>query len=807
MGERISVNTLVRALHGFLLAAMALATACGNDTSSATPSAARSGSAEEASESSAEGFFGAPLPGAPPLDSRRVEQLRSAWKVRGPDYKPRTRHVHPDGSPKYTNRLFLESSPYLRQHAHNPVNWYPWGEDAFATARKLGRPVLLSVGYSTCHWCHVMEEESFEDEEIARYLNEHYVAIKVDREERPDVDDIYMNAVQTLTGGGGWPMTVWLTPDRTPFYGGTYFPARDGERGSRTGFLTLLGKLSAVYHEQPDRVVEAATDLVRTVRQNLAPGARGDTLPDAQMLHAAAALYLGSFDSTHGGTRGAPKFPSNLPVRLLLRHHRRTGSESSLTMVTLTLENMAAGGVHDHVGGGFHRYSTDTRWLVPHFEKMLYDNALLVPAYLEGYQATGREDFAEVARRILRYVERDMTAPGGAFYSATDADSLAPSGHREEGWFFTWTPAEIEATLGAERARIVRAYYAVTEAGNFEGRSILHTPRPLEAVAAELGLSADRVRTVVDEVREALYAARARRPAPLRDEKILAAWNGLMISAHAQAALVLGQPAYAVRGERAADFILTHMRKGGRLLRSYKDGDARHSAYLDDYAFLIAGLLDLYEATGRPRWLREAIALDRVLDAHYEDKEAGGFYLTSDDHEQLLVRQKPHRDGAEPSGNSIQTLNLLRLHEFTTEDGYRQRAARALQAFADFLRRAPTAFSELLLAVDYHLDTPKEIVIVTPRDRGEAGPFLERLGDAFLPNRIVAVVAEADLPAHAALVPLVQGKVARAGKTTAYVCEKRVCELPTSDPAVFAKQIARVRPLDGQDQVGTVPRS
>jgi uncharacterized protein YyaL (SSP411 family) len=789
----------VRALRELLLVALALAGACGGDTSSARHGAA-------GSPSSAERFLGEPLPGAPSLDSRQVARLASAWRTRPPDYEPRTRHRSPDGSPKYTNRLFLESSPYLRQHAHNPVNWYPWGEEAFTTARTLGRPVLLSIGYSTCHWCHVMEEESFEDEEIARYLNEHYVAVKVDREERPDLDDIYMNAVQTLTGSGGWPMTVWLTPDRRPFYGGTYFPARDGDRGSRTGFLTLLRKLGAVYHEQPDRVFEAAASLARTVQENLAPGAGGDALPDAQVLHAAAAFHHARFDSDHGGTRGSPKFPSNLPVRLLLRHHRRTGSDSSLTMATRTLEKMAAGGIHDQVGGGFHRYATDARWLVPHFEKMLYDNALLVPAYLEGHQATGREDFADVARRILRYVERDMTAPGGAFYSATDADSVAPSGHREEGWYFTWTPPELEAALGAERARIAGAYLGVTEAGNFEGRSILHTPRPLEAVAAELGLAPERVRAVVEEAREALYAARAKRPAPLRDEKILAAWNGLMISAHAQASLALGEPAYAVRGERAADFILTHMRKGGRLLRSYKDGDARHNAYLDDYAFLIAGLLDLYEATGALRWLREAIALDRILAARYEDEEAGGFYLTSDDHEELLVRQKPHRDGAEPSGNSVQTLNLLRLHELTTDDRYRQRAVRALQALAALVRRAPAAFSELLLAVDYHLDTPKEIVIVTPRARDESGPFLERLRGVFLPNRIVAVVAEADVPRHAALVPLLEGKVARAGETTAYVCEQRVCELPTSDPAVFARQIASVRPLGGQDQSGRAPQ-
>jgi uncharacterized protein YyaL (SSP411 family) len=448
------------------------------------------------------------------------------------------------------------------------------------------------------------------------------------------------------------------------------------------------------------------------------------------------------------------------------------------------------------VGGGFHRYSTDAQWLVPHFEKMLYDNALLTTAYLEGYQVTGRQDFAQVAREILRYVERDMTAPEGAFYSASDADSVTPSGQREEGWFFTWTPAEIETVLSKAQARLVTAYYGVTVAGNFEGRNILHIPQPLTKSAEDLKLQPEHARVVIEEAKELLYKARATRPTPLRDEKILTAWNGLMISAHAQAALVLGDAHYAERAARTADFVLTKMRKDGRLLRSHKNGQARHNGYLDDYAFLIAALLDLYEATGNPRWLREAITLDKVLEDHYEDKQAGGFFMISNDHEQLLARQKPSYDGAEPSGNSIQTLNLLRLHEFTTEDRYRVRAEKALQAFSDILKRAPAAVSELLLAVDYHLDTPKEIVIVTPKSRADAAPFLVRLGTTFLPNRILAVVAEGeDLAAHTKLVPLVASKIAQGGKTTAYVCEKKVCALPTTDPTIFAKQISQVRPL------------
>src|SRR5206468_3507693 len=394
---------------------------------------------------------------------------------------PHTRPLRPDGAPLYTNRLVLESSPYLRQHAHNPVDWYPWGDEAFEAAKRLERPVLLSVGYSTCHWCHVMEEESFEDEEIARAMNESYVAVKVDREERPDVDAVYMSALQTLTGGGGWPMNLWLTPDRKPFFGGTYFPARDGDRGSRSGFLTLLRRLRSTYDTEGDRVAETAARITQAIREELASPS-GTDLPGPQVLHAAATFYRDHFDPGEGGVAGTPKFPGTLPIRFLLRYHRRTGDPQSLRMATLTLDKMAAGGICDQVGGGFHRYSTDERWRVPHFEKMLYDNALLIRAYLDGYQATGRQDFARVARESLRYAERDRTSPEGAFDSATDADRPGADGRREEGRFYTWAPGEIESAVGKQRARVVLALYGVSPQGKFGGRSILSTPRSLEEV-------------------------------------------------------------------------------------------------------------------------------------------------------------------------------------------------------------------------------------------------------------------------------------------------------------------------------------
>ena len=744
--------------------------------------------------------FGRALPGAQPFDPALVAKLEAAWVARPSSYQPHTRHLRPDGSPEYINRLFLEPSPYLEQHAHNPVSWYPWSDEAFETARTLGRPVLLSIGYSTCHWCHVMEAESFEDEEVARYLNENYVAIKVDREERPDLDAVYMSAVQMLSGGGGWPMTVWLTPDRRPFYAATYIPARDGERGVRSGFLTVLRTTKERYDSQPDHMAAGSEELTTAIRAQLSESdatAAGDWAPTDRVLADAERACEARFDPAMGGIKGAPKFPSSLPIRFLLGYQRRAKAPSeALAMATLTLSRMAQGGIHDQIGGGFHRYSTDAKWGVPHFEKMLYDNALLTMSYVEGYQATGRDDFAGVARDTLGYVGREMTSPEGAFYSATDADSMTPEIPHAlvEGRFFTWTPSEVAQVVGSEDARVVDAFFDVTAAGNLDGRNVLHAPRGLGDVASALGVAKESVSTIVASARDRMYAARAQRPAPARDEKILASWNGLMIGAYARAALALGDREYADRAARAAEFVLARMTtKDGRLLRTFERTEAHLDAYLDDYAFLIAGLIDVYEATGDPQWIAKAKGLDATLAELFEDKDAGGFFLTSVDHQVLAVREKPGFDSAEPSGNSVETMNLLRLAELTSDDAYRKRAMHTLRAFGARLTDGPTALSEMMLAVDFVLDAPKEIVIVTSTSRTEAEPFLAMLRASFIPNRVLVVAAESsDLAAHAVLIPLLAGKTALSGDATAYVCTRGACELPTKDPLVFGQQIRQV---------------
>jgi hypothetical protein len=694
----------------------------------------------------------------------------------------------------------------LIQHAHNPVNWYPWSDEAFETARSTGRPVLLSVGYSTCHWCHVMEEESFEDEEIAGFLNAHYVAVKVDREERPDLDGVYMAAVQSLAGGGGWPMTLWLTPDRKPFYGGTYFPARDGDRGSAIGFRTLLEKLAAAYNAPGNSLARRAEEVTRALQADLAAASPGN-LPGAAILRGAAEIYRARFDPENGGLAGPMKFPSGLPIRFLLRHHRRTGDEAFLKMAVLTLQKMAAGGIHDQLGGGFHRYSTDPRWLVPHFEKMLYDNALIALDALEAYQATGREEFARIAREVFAYAQGEMSSPRGGFYAATDADSPGPGGRREEGRFFTWTPEEIDAAVGKARGDLVRHYYGVTPRGNLDGRSVLHVATPLEDAARRRGISPEKARSELEAAKELLEAARRKRPPPFRDEKILVAWNGLMISALSRGGLVLGEDALTRRAARCADLLLQSARRGGRLLRAVPEAGAPRDGTLSDYAFLIAGLLDLYEASGDPRRLRQALDLDAVLAKHYEDPARGGFFLTADDGEKLLAREKPAYDGAEPSGNSVAVMNLLRLHEFTTEDRFRERAVRALRSQAKLLADSPAALSEMLLAADFLLDTPREIVLIAPSKRQDAAPFLARLAAMYAPNRVLVVAAEGrDLEEQEKLVPYLEGKKTLRGKTTAYVCERRVCRLPTTDPAAFGRLLEKVEPLPAPPALETPGR-
>jgi uncharacterized protein YyaL (SSP411 family) len=721
-------------------------------------------------------------------DPALQERLGAALAARGPAHRPRTRHLLPDGRPRYTNRLILESSPYLLQHAHNPVSWYAWGDAPFDRARREGKPVFLSIGYSTCHWCHVMEEESFEDEEIARFLNERYVAIKVDREELPGVDGLYLDAVIMMSGNGGWPATLFLTPAREPFFAGTYFPPRDGERGVGTGLLTILRELRDVYDQHPDKVGEVTREVVGRLRAR-SSGQGAGSLPGPEAISRAVSLLTRSFDPAHGGFGDAPKFPRPATLALLGRHHRRTGDPDSLRMVERTLAAMAAGGIHDAIGGGFHRYATDDRWLVPHFEKMLYDNAQLAVAYLEGFQLTGRADFAGVARETLDYLEREMSDPAGGFHSATDADSPGPDGRGEEGLFFTWTPAELESVLGRDRARVAQAWFGVTEQGQVGGRSVLHTPATLAEAASRLKTRPARLRSLIAEVRQELYRARTRRPPPLRDEKVIASWNGLAVSAFARASQVLGEPRYAARAVRAAGFLLGELRPGGRLLRSWKGGVAGKPGTLDDHAFVAQGLLDLYEATHDPRWLGEAIALQEELERRFADP-GGGYFRTAADDEELLAREKPGHDGAEPSGNSVAAMNLLRLAEFRSDGRARGLAERLLVAFKLRLEDGQSA-PAMLSALDYALDQPLEIVLVTPTPAAAAA-LVEAQRSIFVPNRIYVVASEGeDLAAQARLVPLLDGKTTRGGKATAYVCRGKVCQLPTSDPDVFAAQLAR----------------
>ena len=734
-----------------------------------------------------------PLPGTQGVPMELAKQYEAMRIRKGTDYKPRTKHLDKTGWARFTNRLFLESSPYLLQHAHNPVNWYPWGDEAFETARQKNLPVLLSVGYSTCHWCHVMEEESFEDIEIATYLNANYIAVKVDREERPDVDAIYMSAVQAITGRGGWPMTVWLTPDRKPFYGGTYYPARDGDRGSPVGFLTLLRKVKESYDQKPDLVAQTSTQLANAVQRILTPE-KGGTQPLEPVLQNAVAYAKAAYDKNNGGVTGAPKFPSTMPVRLLLRDYRRSRDASVLEMANNTLTKMATGGIYDQIGGGFHRYATDEIWLVPHFEKMLYDNALLVMAYLEGFQVSGNPLFKQVVEETLAYVKLEMTAPEGGFYSATDADSLTPAGDREEGYFFTWTPQELASVLGAEDAAVVARYYGVSDAGNFEGRNILNVRLPAATVAADLGITEDALRETIADAKLKLYAHRARRPAPFRDEKIITAWNGLMISAFARSGLLLDHPDYVRTAQNAAHFILENLYADQRLLRTYKDGQARHKAYLDDYAFFIAALLDLFEVDPDPLWFETALALNKILMDLYADSANGGFFMTADDHEDLIAREKPGYDGALPSGNAVAVMNLLRFAAFTTDDDFRKQATRAIAAFAAPLQSNPLGSSEMMLALDFELDGSKELVIATPEGKHpDKEPFLEAFRSEYLPNRVLIQVEQGQHAARLAKwMPLVKGKSPKNGKPVAYVCEKGVCQLPSFTADAFAEQIRDV---------------
>jgi uncharacterized protein YyaL (SSP411 family) len=680
---------------------------------------------------------------------------------------------------KHTNRLAGETSPYLLQHAHNPVEWFPWGEEALERARREGKPILLSIGYSACHWCHVMERESFENEEIARLMNENFVNIKVDREERPDLDQIYMSAVQMMTRHGGWPLTVFLTPDLVPFYGGTYFPPED--RHNMPGFPRVLLGVAEAYRTRPEEVRESAGELLAELSRMGESSASRETISH-ELLDAAARTLARGYDARHGGFGGAPKFPSSMSLDFLLRQHKRAGDQFSLEMVTHTDRRMAEGGMYDQLGGGFHRYSTDARWLVPHFEKMLYDNALLSRHYLHVYQATGDGFFRRVVEETLDYVAREMTDASGGFYSTQDADSEGV-----EGKFFVWDEDEIERLLGADDARLFNAFYGVTPAGNFEERNILHVSRTAEETARALGVEVERLHEALSRGRRILFEAREQRVKPGRDEKVITAWNGLMLESFAEAAAVLNRPDYRERAERNAAFVLDALRRDGLLLHTSKDGRAKQEGFHDDYAFFISGLVTLFETTGEARWLEEALALTEKMIEEFWDEDGGGFFYTGRTGEQLIVRNKDYFDNAIPSGNSVAAELLLRLSVLTGNEDYRRKAVSVLRLVRDLAARHPNALGYALGAFDLYLSAPKEIVVITPRG-ADAAPFEREVWSRYLPNKVVVRATEND-ERLTRLIPLLQDRGALNGQTTAYVCVNYACRQPTGDPSELGRQL------------------
>ncbi|MGE0158952.1 MAG: thioredoxin domain-containing protein [Gemmatimonadales bacterium] len=677
-----------------------------------------------------------------------------------------------------TNRLALETSPYLRQHAENPVEWYPWSAEALAEARRRDVPILLSVGYSSCHWCHVMERESFEDPAVAAVMNELFVCVKVDREERPDLDQVYMKAVQAMTGGGGWPMTVFLTPDTVPYYGGTYFPPEP--RHGMPSFGQVLRAASEAYRSRRDRVVESGARLVEALER--ANERVGEAPAGVELLDGAYRALLSQYDSVHGGFGRAPKFPQPVTLELLLRHHARTGDAPALEMVVHTLRRMAAGGIRDHLAGGFHRYSVDARWLVPHFEKMLYDNALLASAYLAAHQVTGDDDLRAVGEETLDYVAADLRAPDGGFASARDADSEG-----EEGTFYVWTPDEVAAVLSADDARLFTRLYDVSEAGNFEGRNILHLPHEPEAVARSEGVATEDLLARMSVARRTLLAARAERAAPFRDDKVIVAWNGLAIRALAEAGAAWDRWDYVALAEESADFVWSALRPDGRLLHVYMDGNAKIGGFLDDHAGLGNALLSLHGVTLDARWLEATRWLCEEILARFWVESEGTVFDTASDAERLVMRPRDTMDNATPSGASLAAELLARAGHALDDDRYRRAAAGIVDYEAAVLARYGPAFGRMLSVLDRSLAEPVEVVVVGRRDDADARALVGAVHAGF--HRNVTVVGRRE-GERGGDVPLLEGRDLVRGRSAAYVCRRYTCKLPVTEAGEVAAELA-----------------
>lgn len=720
---------------------------------------------------------------------------------------------------EFTNRLAREKSPYLLQHAHNPVGWFPWGDEAFAQARRDNKPIFLSIGYSTCHWCHVMAHESFEDAETAALMNREFVNIKVDREERPDVDRVYMTFVQATTGGGGWPMSVWLTPDLKPFVGGTYFPPED--RYGQPGFKKVLERIAAAWKQDHEKIAGQGEQIIAALREASGHLAEPAAELDAKIIEAGYQQIARGYDAREGGFGGAPKFPRPVTLNFLFRVHARDGAGSAngrhaLEMNLFTLRKMAAGGLHDHLGGGFHRYSVDALWHVPHFEKMLYDQAQLAAAYLDAFQITRDPQFEATARDVLDYVRRDMTSKDGGFFSAEDADSsLAPAAVSDrrasepktkkgssdarkaslpkgEGLFYIWTKKEIEEALG-DSAALFDFYYGIEAEGNapkgsdpqgeFAGKNILIERRSIAEMARHFKKSEGDVRASLKKSREILFAIRAQRPRPHLDDKVITAWNGLMVSAYARAAQVLDDPAYLEAGTRAADFIRMRLydESSKTLVRNFRHGKGNIEGFAEDYAFLIQGLLDLYEATFDAGWLRWASDLQETQDRLFLDPKNGGYFSTTGNDKSVLLRMKDDNDGAEPSANSVAARNLLRLAQVRDSKLLRQRAAKTIHAFGSVLSRIPTAMPQMLVALDFSLAKPRQIVIAGEKEADDTRALLREVRQHYLPDTVLLLAAGGEEQKYLGEKLEAVGAMTRLdGKAAAYVCENFTCQAPVT---------------------------
>lgn len=680
-----------------------------------------------------------------------------------------------DPNPKQpANRLIHETSPYLLQHAYNPVDWYPWGEEALSRAKTEDKPILLSIGYSACHWCHVMERESFENDEIASLINKDYVSVKVDREERPDLDEIYMQATLAMNqGNGGWPMTVFLTPDQQPIFAGTYFPPTD--KWGRPGFGTVLKKIAEGWHKDRGEIVKTAARFTTKLQESIE--VPSPTTVGQSELDAGVEQFAKNFDPIFGGFGQAPKFPPATGLSFLLRYFHHNKHDQSLQMVRKTLDAMGAGGMYDHIGGGFARYSTDERWLVPHFEKMLYDNALLAKTYIETYQVTRDTNYQRIATETLDYIIREMTSPEGGFFSATDADSEGV-----EGKFFVWDPDQIEAIVESkEDAKRFCKYYDISSDGNWEHHSIPNTPHSINNVAQELGCTSEELQNTIDRLRTLVYQTRLNRVPPSLDDKIITAWNGMMISAMAEAARILGKSQYLNAATKAANFLLTTLSKpDGRLLRTYREGKAHLDAYLEDYAFLIEALTDIYEAGGKEEYINQAIRLGERLIEDFVDQEHGGFFTTAKDHETLIFRSREGPDGATPSGNAVAAMALARLSFHSNREDFRDTATQAIRAYGRQISQIPRGFAKSLIASDFLLRGPVELALVGTPGESHYEALVKELGSHFIPNRIVAHFdPKKSETAH----PLLKGKTLINGQAALFICRNFSCKAPITDPA------------------------